>query len=143
MAYPRRCAGCGRSYASWDSVLGFAHVTLAARDGGTPSPWVPDAPGRLLDLGCRLCGAVVRWDYFGRAADGRLGRPVALLRPPVAGWQPGELFFPQVSERAGGRRGRRAQPVARATRAMSSSTSNGLAITSAAYQRSALERLST
>lgn len=34
-------------------------------DGGTPSPWRPEIPGRLLDLRCNTCWALFRWDYFG------------------------------------------------------------------------------
>lgn len=34
-------------------------------DGGTPSPWRPELPGRVLDLRCGACWALFRWDYFG------------------------------------------------------------------------------
>lgn len=34
-------------------------------DGGTPSQWRPETPGRILDLRCGACWALFRWDYFG------------------------------------------------------------------------------
>ena len=34
-------------------------------DGGTPSPWRAEQPGRILDLRCGVCWALFRWDYFG------------------------------------------------------------------------------
>jgi hypothetical protein len=39
----------------------------AATPGGTPSPWRPELPGRLLALRCLLCGGVYEWDYFASA----------------------------------------------------------------------------
>jgi len=87
MAYPRKCEGCDATYVTWNGFASFPHVTLAAHDGGTPSPWNDSRPGRLLDLRCELCGAVFRWDYFARADDRRLGRTVALLRDPIPGWR--------------------------------------------------------
>jgi polyhydroxyalkanoate synthesis repressor PhaR len=41
------------------------YSTRAAIDGGTPSPWRPEQPGRILDLRCGACWALFRWDYFG------------------------------------------------------------------------------
>ncbi len=94
MAYPRKCEVCGSVYTATLGFAGFPHITLAAYDGGTASPWVPDKPGRVLDLGCRLCGGIFRWDYFGGATNGssRLGRCLGILRGPVPGWRPGSPF---------------------------------------------------
>jgi hypothetical protein len=86
MAYPRRCAGCAGQYENFTGQGESTHVTLAAQDGGTASPWATERPGRILDLGCKMCGAIYRWDYFAPAADGRLGSFAGLLRAPVAGW---------------------------------------------------------
>ena len=90
MAYPRRCPVCEATY----GVRKFAglvsadthHVTLQAEPGGTPSPWRPDEPGRLLTLRCLLCTGEYRWDYFG----GRL--------------PPGEVLSPRPRLRAAPRR---------------------------------------
>jgi hypothetical protein len=73
--------------------VSFAHLTLRTQEGGAPSPWALDQPGRILDIGCRLCGAIVRWDYFA-AQDGetRLGKAIEVLRPPVPGWRNGRSF---------------------------------------------------
>ena len=92
MAYPRSCIGCGVQYSGPTGQGTLSHVTLVANDGGTSSPCAPDLPGRLLDIGCKACGAVVRWDYFGPAEDGRLGSALSLVRPPVDGWMPGDPF---------------------------------------------------
>ena len=92
MAYPGWCEGCDARYADFPSRGVAAHVTLAAEDGGTASPWVPDRPGRVLQLGCKLCGAIFRWDYFARAADGRLGAGRGLIRGPQADWNPEHAF---------------------------------------------------
>src|ERR1051326_7530992 len=61
MVYPRRCPSCGRDEPSPDQL----YSTRAAMDGGTPSPWRPEQPGRILDLRCGACWALFRWDYFG------------------------------------------------------------------------------
>jgi len=61
MTYPRACPSCGRNEPSPDQL----YTTRAAVDGGTPSPWRPDLPGRILDLRCSTCWALFRWDYFG------------------------------------------------------------------------------
>jgi hypothetical protein len=63
-------------------------MTLSAEDGGTSSPWLPNRPGRVLEIACKLCGAIVRWDYFAPAGDGRLGTMLALIRGPVEDWRP-------------------------------------------------------
>src|SRR5690242_3163991 len=60
MAYPRACLLCGADYRSDVAELG--HVTPAAEDGGTPSPWRPALPGRTLTLRCTPCGESYRWD---------------------------------------------------------------------------------
>lgn len=88
MAYPRACEGCGAQYSRLGATGDLEHVTLASEEGGTRSPWAPQYPGRLLDIGCRLCGAIFRWDYFAATGRDQLGAPVGLLRGPVAGWQP-------------------------------------------------------
>src|SRR5688500_6412473 len=87
MAYPRSCEGCGVQYTDFARQGNFVHVTLTAEDGGTSSPWAPDKPGRVMDIGCKLCGAIFRWDYFGRSEDGRLGQPLAIVRTPVENWR--------------------------------------------------------
>ena len=61
MAYPRACPSCNRNEPSPEQL----YSTRAAVNGGTPSPWRPDQPGRLLDLRCGICSALFRWDYFG------------------------------------------------------------------------------
>ena len=86
MAYPRRCPVCEATY----GVRKFAglvsadthHVTLQAEPGGTPSPWRPDEPGRLLTLCCLLCTGEYPWDYFGD----RL--PAGAAPAPAAGQAP-------------------------------------------------------
>jgi|GEM_PF-4737126 hypothetical protein len=85
MAYPRACPGCGISYVDWSGPWTFPHITLAAQDGGAPSPWRRGLPGRLLDLRCQVCGTVFRWDYFGRGREGQLGTLVTVLRGPRPG----------------------------------------------------------
>jgi hypothetical protein len=86
MAYPRRCAGCSAPYDSFVGHSQSTHVTLGAEDGGTSSPWLLSQPGRLMEMGCRMCGAIYRWDYFGPSADGRLGTVTEIMRGPVPGW---------------------------------------------------------
>jgi hypothetical protein len=61
MVYPRACPSCGRNEPSPEQL----YSTRAAVDGGTPSPWRPEQPGRILDLRCGACWALFRWDYFG------------------------------------------------------------------------------
>jgi hypothetical protein len=41
------------------------YSTRSAFDGGTPSPWKSEIPGRVLDLRCGACWVLFRWDYFG------------------------------------------------------------------------------
>lgn len=92
MAYPRQCEGCDFAYSSLPVQGTGAHLTLAAQDGGTRSPWGADLPGRILDIGCKVCGAVFQWDYFGRAPDGRLGTSLGLLRGPREDWREDQAF---------------------------------------------------
>jgi hypothetical protein len=61
MVYPRACPSCARDEPSPEQLFS----TRAAVDGGTPSPWRPETPGRILDLRCVACWALFRWDYFG------------------------------------------------------------------------------
>ncbi len=61
MTYPRACPSCGTREPSPEQL----YSTRAAFDGGTPSPWLSDSPGRVLDLRCSACWALIRWDYFG------------------------------------------------------------------------------
>jgi hypothetical protein len=98
MTYPRRCALCGADYrVSLNGRAGVRvpsdtrHATLAARPGGTPSPWRPTLPGRLLTLRCLTCDGEYAWDYFaGRPAAGAVLAPrlpqraVRPLSPSVA-----------------------------------------------------------
>ena len=87
MAYPRQCESCEVQYTDFARQGNYAHMTLSAQDGGTSSPWLPNRPGRVLEIGCKLCGAIVRWDYFAQAGDGRLGVALDLLRGPVENWR--------------------------------------------------------
>ncbi len=75
MTYPRRCPLCAAQYGAYGSggPAETQHVTLLARSGGTPSPWRPELPGRLLRLRCLLCGGTYGWDYFA-------GCPAALVQ---------------------------------------------------------------
>ena len=61
MVYPRHCPSCNASEPSPEQL----YSTRGAVNGGTPSPWRPEQPGRLLDLRCGVCSALFRWDYFG------------------------------------------------------------------------------
>jgi hypothetical protein len=65
MVYPRVCPSCGRDEPSPEQL----YSTRAAVDGGTPSPWRPEQPGRILDLRCGALGAGFRWDYWLRAVE--------------------------------------------------------------------------
>ncbi len=73
MTYPRTCPVCSTIYFSG---LKTGHVSLGAEAGGTPSPWRPRDPGRLILLACQQCGATYWWDYFGSAlaSDRPIGR---------------------------------------------------------------------
>jgi hypothetical protein len=71
MTYPRNCplcgADCGGSTtraAAGRLASEFQHTTLSAAPGGTPSPWLPALPGRLLTLRCLACRGEYGWDYF-------------------------------------------------------------------------------
>jgi hypothetical protein len=78
MTYPRRCPLCGADYRVSISGRGGVrvpsdsrHATQSAEPGGTPSPWRPRQPGRLLTLACTLCRGEYAWDYFaGQPAAG-------------------------------------------------------------------------
>ena len=73
MPYPRACPLCRERYdPRWTEAA--LHVTVAAVPGGTPSPWRPDLPGRVLTLQCRVCRGTYRWDYF--------AEPTASSQPP-------------------------------------------------------------
>jgi hypothetical protein len=67
MTYPRSCPLCGTAY---DPTRGgdTIHVTLDAGPSGTPSPWCPELPGRVLTLHCLACDGDYRWDYFASTA---------------------------------------------------------------------------
>ena len=81
MAYPRRCPLCDatygvRNHTGLNVSADLRHITLQAEPGGTPSPWRPDEPGRLLMLRCLLCTGEYRWDYFGdRLLTGEVPTP--------------------------------------------------------------------
>jgi hypothetical protein len=100
MGYPRQCEGCKIRFEGVSGQGDAGHVTLDARDGGARSPWAADLPGRILEIGCKACGAIFEWDYFRPASDGRLGVSLALLREPVAAWKPGDSFALGPSRRS-------------------------------------------
>jgi hypothetical protein len=83
MAYPRRCPLCEIDYRGAIAnrvTLGVPcedrHATLSAEPGGTPSPWRPALPGRLLTLRCWACRGEYAWDYFrGRPPAGAVPAP--------------------------------------------------------------------
>ena len=92
MAYPRRCPLCEADYRrplTGYRAAGVAcddgHATLSTRPGGTPSPWRPTLPGRLLALRCLACDGEYAWDYFaGQPAGGAAlaaRRPQRVARP--------------------------------------------------------------
>ena len=101
MTYPRNCPLCRtdyrlsiRSRPGVSIVSDLRHGTLSARPGGTPSPWVPALPGRLLTLRCRACDGEYAWDYFiGRPADGAVLAP----RPPQRAARR-EVIMPDAQE---------------------------------------------
>ena len=64
MAYPRACPRCGLNYGA-TGATDRGHVTLRSDPGGTPSPWRPTQPGRILTLKCMTCSDDFVWDYFG------------------------------------------------------------------------------
>ena len=81
MAYPRRCPLCRADYRVSIRSRGgsrvasdLGHLTLSAGPGGTPSPWRPELPGRLLTLRCLACDGEYAWDYFAE-------QPVATAMP--------------------------------------------------------------
>ena len=66
MVYPRACPLCRAAYGA-SGAIEPRHVTLGSEPGGTPSPWRPEEPGRLLTLRCLLCRGTYPWDYFADA----------------------------------------------------------------------------
>ena len=75
MAYPRDCPTCEIAFQGENFLK---HVTLATKPGGTPSPWVPESPGRIMRLKCMVCGNAFDWDYFGnRAPDAQELQPAS------------------------------------------------------------------
>lgn len=75
MAYPRACPVCSVNYGA-TGATDRGHVTLRSDPGGTPSPWRPRQPGRILTLKCMTCADDFDWDYFGSqlAATGARAR---------------------------------------------------------------------
>jgi hypothetical protein len=68
VTYPRRCPLCAIAYAAGDlrsTAAATDHLTVHATPGGTPSPWRPELPGRILSLRCSVCAGLYEWDYFG------------------------------------------------------------------------------
>ena len=78
MAHPTRCPLCAADYrgGSADTL----HVTVGAEPGGTPSPWRPQQPGRVLTMLCLACGRRFPWDYFADAQDAEAKEPMAFPR---------------------------------------------------------------
>ena len=64
VAYPRACPVCAVNYGA-TGATDRGHVTLRSDPGGTPSPWRPKQPGRILTLKCMTCSDDFVWDYFG------------------------------------------------------------------------------
>ena len=81
MVYPRACPSCGVSEPSPEQL----YSTRAAFDGGTRSPWRPELPGRVLDLRCGACWALIRWDYFGSKLIGLLSEGKAAAQGEEGG----------------------------------------------------------
>ena len=76
VAYPRACPVCAVNYGA-TGATDRGHVTLRSDPGGTPSPWRPKQPGRILTLKCMTCSDDFVWDYFGSSMlqqHGRNGR---------------------------------------------------------------------
>jgi hypothetical protein len=63
MVYPRQCPLCATDYGQ-EAAAETSHVTAHSAPGGTPSPWRPGLPGRLLTLVCQDCRGEYVWDYF-------------------------------------------------------------------------------
>jgi len=77
VAYPRSCPVCAINYGA-TGATDRGHVTLRSDPGGTPSPWRPKQPGRILTLKCMTCSDDFVWDYFGsQVATQRPGLGVA------------------------------------------------------------------
>jgi hypothetical protein len=64
VSYPRACPVCAVNYGA-TGATDRGHVTLRSDPGGTPSPWRPKQPGRILTLKCMTCSDDFVWDYFG------------------------------------------------------------------------------
>jgi hypothetical protein len=64
VAYPRSCPVCAINYGA-TGATDRGHVTIRSDPGGTPSPWRPKQPGRILTLKCMTCSDDFVWDYFG------------------------------------------------------------------------------
>ena len=86
MTYPRRCPLCEADYRGPGGgrvptgvVSDLRHATLSVVPGGTPSPWRPSVPGRLLTLHCLACRGEYIWDYFA-APRAQPARPVVETR---------------------------------------------------------------
>ena len=72
MVYPRQCPLCATDYGQ-EVAAETHHITARSAPGGTPSPWLPGLPGRLLTLVCQDCRGEYVWDYFAGAVDWRRG----------------------------------------------------------------------
>jgi len=68
MVYPRQCPLCAAAYGQ-HTADDNQHATARAEPGGTPSPWRPGLPGRLLTLVCIDCRGEYVWDYFAGAVQ--------------------------------------------------------------------------
>jgi hypothetical protein len=74
VAYPRSCPVCTINYGA-TGATDRGHVTLRSDPGGTPSPWRPKQPGRILTLKCMTCSDDFVWDYFGSSTVTHRGGP--------------------------------------------------------------------
>jgi hypothetical protein len=72
VAYPRACPVCAINYGA-TGATDRGHVTLRSDPGGTPSPWRPKQPGRILTLKCMTCSDDFVWDYFGSSIVAQRG----------------------------------------------------------------------
>ena len=82
MTYPRSCPVCAINYGA-TGATDRGHVTLRSDPGGTPSPWRPRQPGRILTLKCMTCSDDFVWDYFGSRVAGshNASQPEDRIRP--------------------------------------------------------------
>ena len=74
MAYPRAVQSAAINYGA-TGATDRGHVTLRSDPGGTPSPWRPKQPGRILTLKCMTCSDDFVWDYFGSSILAQRGTP--------------------------------------------------------------------